>query len=69
MNQQLKSPLTVNNVSNQFQKFGKYINTSLDAAASKVDTYVSDTNDDFDKWVSQTKKDTIKNVIGSNLGI
>lgn len=40
----------------------KYANSAVERGTDKVGNYVSDMNDDFDKFVSQTKKDAMKSI-------
>lgn len=45
-----------------FENLKKYASSTVERGTDKVGNYVSDMNDDFDKFVSQTKKDAMKSI-------
>ncbi|QPG73442.1 hypothetical protein FOA43_000752 [Brettanomyces nanus] len=46
----------------QVSKLKNYANKTWETKADKIENYVSDANDNFDKFVSQTKKDIVKSM-------
>ncbi|KAG7700047.1 hypothetical protein KL932_000605 [Ogataea haglerorum] len=63
------SPISVSTVTRNISRWKQHAQNRLDVANNRVESYVSDLNDDFDKFISETKNDAIKGAINSKLGL
>ncbi|KAH3660186.1 hypothetical protein OGAPHI_007391 [Ogataea philodendri] len=63
------APLNVSSVTKSISRWTNLAQNRLDTANDRVDDYMNDMNDNFDNFVSDTKSQAIKGLLGSKLGL